>query len=75
MSGIRKEQSERLIGVSFESGLKQLLWRSGTGEGGGELLCRDLNGVKESGEQCLGRGSSKQKERPLTLVELGRIEE
>lgn len=61
--------------MSFESGLKRLLWRSGAGEGEREILCRDLNGVKESGVECLGRGNSKQKERPLTLAELGRIEE
>lgn len=75
MSGRRKEQSEELVGVSFESGLKTLLWRSGAGEGGGEILCRDLNGAKESGEERLGRGNSKRKERPSTLAELGRIEQ
>lgn len=34
----------------------------GQGERGGEILCRDLNGVKGSGEECLGRGNSKLKE-------------
>lgn len=43
--------------------------------GGGEILCRDLNGAKESGEERLGRGNSKRKERPSTLAELGRIEQ
>lgn len=41
----------------------------------GEILCRDLNGVEESGGECVGRGSSKQKEKPLTSAELGVIEE
>lgn len=40
-----------------------------------EVLCRDLNGVKESRFECLGRGNSKHKERLLMLAELGMIEE
>lgn len=32
-------------------------------------MCRDLNGVKKSGFECLGRGNSKQKERLLTSAE------
>lgn len=47
----------------------------GRGEGGGEILCRDLNGVTGSGEECLGRGNSKLKERLLMMADLGVIED
>lgn len=60
------------------------LWKEWSAKVGGvlrqggrraEVLCRNLNGVKESGFECLGRGNSKQKERLLTSAELGMIEE
>lgn len=48
----------------------------GWGQGGrGEILCRDLNGVKGSGEECLGRGNSKLKESLLMMADLSMIED